>query len=252
MGRAVVPIGAPPAAGSPAAAHLRLLEADRELGAELDGVQAAAALEASHVEVVELAPGAWEPGAGSASISNGFGLLVLDGLLLRRVRLGDRFGVELLSNGDLLRPWEGEDAVASIVREPQWTVLHAARLAVLDIEFARRISAFPEIAAQLAGRALRRSRWFAVNMAIVQQPKVETRLHMLLWHIADRWGTVRRSGVTIPVTLPHTVLAALVAAQRPTVTTALTALERDGVLTRTNTGWTLHGPPPGELRNTIG
>ena len=196
--------------------------------------------------------GRGSPAPGAASISNGFGLLVLDGLLLRRVRLGDRFGVELLSNGDLLRPWEGEDAVASIVREPQWTVLHAARLAVLDIEFARRISAFPEIAAQLAGRALRRSRWFAVNMAIVQQPKVETRLQMLLWHIADRWGTVHRSGVTIPVTLPHTVLAALVAAQRPTVTTALTALKRDGVLTRTHTGWTLHGPPPGELRNTIG
>jgi hypothetical protein len=84
-------------------------------------------------------------------------------------------------------------------------------------------------------------------MAIVQQPKIETRLHMLLWHIADQWGTVRRDGVTIPVILPHTVLAALVAARRPTVTTALIALERHGHLTRTDAGWTLHGKPPGHL-----
>ncbi len=236
---------------SPAAVRLLLLEADRELGAELDAVRSAAALEASHVDVVELALGDWEPSTGSASIINGFGLLVLEGLLVRRVRLGDRFGVELLSNGDLLRPWEGDDAVASVAREPQWTVLRAARVAVLDLEFARRISGFPEIAGQLAGRALRRSRWFAVNLAIVQQPKVETRLHMLLWHIADRWGTVRRGEVAIPVMLPHAVLAALVAARRPTVTTALVALERDGILARTSTGWTLYGSPPGELRNTV-
>ena len=193
--------------------------------------------------------GKWQVDAWPASLTAGFGLLMLDGLLLRRVRLGDRFGVELLSVGDLLRPWDGEDANASVAHEPHWDVLQPARLAVLDIEFARRVSAFPEIAGQLAGRALRRSRWFAVNMAIVQQPKIETRLHMLLWHIADRWGTVRRGGVAIPVILPHTVLAALVAAKRPTVTTALAALERGGHLTRTNTVWTLHGPPPGELRN---
>jgi len=65
---------------SPAAVRLLLLEADRELGAELDAVRSAAALEASHVDVVELALGDWEPSTGSASIINGFGLLVLEGL----------------------------------------------------------------------------------------------------------------------------------------------------------------------------
>jgi hypothetical protein len=43
-------------------------------------VRSAAALEASHVDVVELALGDWEPSTGSASIINGFGLLVLEGL----------------------------------------------------------------------------------------------------------------------------------------------------------------------------
>jgi CRP/FNR family cyclic AMP-dependent transcriptional regulator len=85
-----------------------------------------------------------------------------------------------------------------------------------------------------------------VNMAIVQQPKVEARLHMLLWHLADRWGTVTPDGVFLPVRLTQTILAALVAAQRPTVSAGLAALERDHRLARTSRGWLLHGAPPGE------
>jgi CRP-like cAMP-binding protein len=85
-------------------------------------------------------------------------------------------------------------------------------------------------------------------MAIVQQPRVETRLHMLLWHLADRSGTVSADGVTLPLRLTQGVLAALVAARRPTVSAALRALERDGKLTRTPQGWLLRGSPPGGLR----
>jgi CRP-like cAMP-binding protein len=93
---------------------------------------------------------------------------------------------------------------------------------------------------------MRRSRNFAVILAIVQHPKVESRLHMLLWHLADRWGTVRPEGVLVPLRLTQTVLAELVAARRPTVSAALGVLERDGQLTRTPAGWILHGAPPGE------
>ena len=40
-----------------------------------------------------------------------------------------------------------------------------------------------------------RSRHLAVNMAIVQQARIDTRLHMLFWHLADRWGrTGTRAG----------------------------------------------------------
>ena len=171
----------------------------------------------------------------------------LDGLLLRRVRLDDRSGVELLAAGDLLRPWQREDVIASVPRQLEWEVLQTCRLAVLDVDFAQRVSAFPTIAAQLIARAINRSRHFAINMAIVQHPKVEDRLRMLLWHIADRWGTVGSDGVSVPVSLTQTVLAALVAAQRPTVSAALKSLERDRQVTRTDRGWLLHGSPPGEL-----
>jgi CRP-like cAMP-binding protein len=229
----------------------RVLEEDPGLGESLDATQLASATEVARAAVIQLSPGEWQPETWPTSVRNGFGLLVLDGLLLRRVRLGDRVGVELLSTGDLLRPWQREDAVSSVPRHLGWQVLEPCRLAVLDVEFAQRTSAFPQIPAQLIARAISRSRHFAVNMAIVQQPKVETRLHMLLWHLADRWGTVGPDGVFLPVRLTQTVLAALVAAQRPTVSGALAALERDLRLSRTSRGWLLHGAPPGELALVI-
>ena len=207
----------------------------------------AAASDAACAALTRLEPGAWGQPSWPAPIAAGFGLLVLDGLLLARVRLGDRQGVvEILSTGDLLRPWQREDDLASIPREHRYDVLERSRVAVLDIDFAQRVSGFPPIAAQIVARAIRRSRHFAINMAIVQQPHVEARRHMLLWHRADRWGTVRAGGALVPVRLTQTVLGERVAARRPTVSAAIGVLERDGQLTRMASGWLLHGAPPGE------
>ncbi|HEX3561205.1 MAG TPA: helix-turn-helix domain-containing protein [Solirubrobacterales bacterium] len=96
-------------------------------------------------------------------------------------------------------------------------------------------------------RALRRSRQLAITMAIVHQPKVQLRMHMLLWHLADRFGRVRPGGAALELPLTHAQLAELIAARRPTVSAALTALEREGVLGREGETWILTGPPPGEL-----
>jgi CRP-like cAMP-binding protein len=61
-------------------------------------------------------------------------------------------------------------------------------------------------------------------------------------------GTVGPDGVAVPLRLTQTVLAALVALKRPTVSAALGALERGGRVTRTGSGWLLRGSPPGELQ----
>ena len=97
------------------------------------------------------------------------------------------------------------------------------------------------------GRAVSRSRNIAVNMAIVHQARVDVRLHMLFWHLAARWGRVGSEGVTVPLRLTHAVLAELVAARRPTVTSALTLLSKRGLVRSTDGGWLLSGEPPGEV-----
>jgi CRP/FNR family transcriptional regulator, cyclic AMP receptor protein len=65
----------------------------------------------------------------------------------------------------------------------------------------------PEVVSALVTRALRRSRRIATNMAIVQQPRIDLRLHMLFWELADRWGTVHQDGVHVRLHLTHSMLS---------------------------------------------
>jgi CRP/FNR family transcriptional regulator, cyclic AMP receptor protein len=226
---------------------VRILEYDPELGELLDAARLQRATLDARAKVRQLSPGAWEEPDWPPEARNGLGLLVLDGLLVRRVCLDGRYGAELLAGGDLLRPWQREDESASVLRSSGWRVLERATVAVLDVGFALRIRSYPEITAQLMGRMLRRARQFAVIMAIVHQPRVEARVLMLLWHLADRCGRVGPDGVLVPMRLTHTILADLLAARRPTVSGALGSLERRGLVEQTPEGWLLHGSPPGEM-----
>ena len=227
---------------------VKVLDVDPELGEFLDGTRLAQAKGSVRALQLSLPDGAWDPPAWSHGVRAGLGLLLIEGLLIRRIQISGRYGAELLGPGDLLRPWQQEDAIASVSRSSGWRCLRGGSAAVLDLDFARRITPFPEIHGQLVARALRRSRHLAVTIAILNQPKVDRRLLMLLWQMADRWGVMRGGEVLLPTELPHAVLAELLAARRPTVTTALGTLQQSGRITRTPAGWVLHSPPPGELR----
>ncbi len=201
---------------------------------------------------VHLPTGRWRvapPLNGSAGGGVGIGLLVLDGLLVRRVGIEGRYGAELLGEGDLLRPSEGDDELPTLPMTTGWRVLESARLAVLDDAFMARLADYPELGGKLVGRAVSRARHIAVNMAIVHQARVDVRLHMLFWHLAARWGRVGSDGVTVSLRLTHAVLAELVAARRPTVTSALTLLSKRGLVRSTDNGWLLSGESPGELQS---
>jgi len=127
----------------------------------------------------------------------------------------------------------------------EWLILEPSRVAVLDERFVRQLARFPQVAGRLFARSVLRSRSLAVNMAIVHQARVDVRLHLLFWQLAGRWGRVRADGIVVPLRLTHTVLADLVAARRPTVTSALSDLSRRGLVRAVSEGWLLSGPPPG-------
>jgi hypothetical protein len=60
---------------------------------------------------------------------------------------------------------------------------------------------------------------------------------------------VTREGVRLDVRLPHDVLAAVIGARRPSVTTALRRLTDDGRLEPLGRSrWLLKGRPPAELQ----
>jgi hypothetical protein len=91
-----------------------------------------------------------------------------------------------------------------------------------------------------------------VALAIVQQPRVDRRLHWLLWHIADRWGRTGPAGVRIEVPLTHSLLGELVAARRPSVTTALSSLATEGKVGRDGGSWLLRAGPPADYADLGG
>ncbi len=222
--------------------------ADPSLAEGLEGPRLEHARRACTAADVIVDQGVWEPErTEGAAVRGGIGLLLLEGLVVRRVGRDGRYGVELLGPGDLLRPWQhgGEDA--SLPFETEFRVLERARIALLDLRFAARAAPYPEVLGALVGRAMERSRMLAVTMAIAHYPRIDRRLLLLLWHLADRWGRVTPEGIRIPLHLTHAVLADLVAARRPSVTTGLSTLERQGLLSRRRHMIVLHGEPPGEL-----
>jgi CRP-like cAMP-binding protein len=118
------------------------------------------------------------------------------------------------------------------------------RLALLDGEFARRARPWPQLCEDLLFRSVRRSRTLGAMLAISHLVRIEDRVQTALWHLADRWGREQPEGLLVPLHLTHRSLGALIGARRPSVTTALGALARQGAVTRAPEGWLLHGDPP--------
>lgn len=208
------------------------------------------ALAAAHrvlVPVTRAPVGPWRPPQRVVAGSGDLGFLVVDGLLLRSVMVADSRCTELLGRGDVLRPWSTDAGeLSSVPIEADWQVAdRPATFAVLGSDVTRRLGHWPSITCELFDRTVRRARWLSFQLAISHTPHVEKRLLMILWHLADRWGRVRRDGVLVDLQLSHRTLGEIVGARRPTVTTAIGRLREEGKL-KTVTGGRLLllGSPP--------
>jgi CRP/FNR family transcriptional regulator, cyclic AMP receptor protein len=229
----------------PSSPLCHVLREDPELADAIPRQRRARAIEECTAPELWIAPGSWG-GRGSLGFRGGIGVLVLTGLMIRRVGIEGRYGAELIGDGDLLRP--NEESVSPLLPlTTEWTIALPTRVAALDGSFEQRIAQYPELARCLVARAIQRSKNLAVNMAIVHQARVDVRLHMLLRHLAARWGRVRSDGTVLRLRLTHTVLADLVAARRPTVTTALSELSRRGLVFSDGETWVLPGEAPRAL-----
>jgi hypothetical protein len=224
-----------------------LLDADPSLGSGVADTTRAEALATCLARVRWLDPGVWRPAADELGGPGGLGLLVLEGFLVRHVDVVGRPATELLGPGDLLRPWE-PDRTAPFSSGARWQVLEPCRVAVLDQRVCAVIGRWPDLVAALVGRALARSREQAIGLAVGQIPSMRLRVLVVLWHIAGRWGEPEADGTAMPVRLTHELLGNLTSAQRPSVSHALTALRRRGLIDRTGDGrLSLRGEPPSAL-----
>jgi hypothetical protein len=220
---------------------IAVLDADPDLADALTPEVRSVARRHAVARVETIEPGLWDPEAAYGGAPPTVGLLMVDGLITRDIGFAGRTTTELLGAGDLLRPWDQDATFEPLPVQICWHVLQRSRVAVLDRHFAAVIGRWPGLVDAIVGRAVKRSRSLAFQLAISQVTRVDGRLLVLFWQLADRWGRVTPHGVLVPLDLTHETLGKLVGARRPSVTTALGQLGAHRLLERSHDGWLLHG-----------
>src|SRR5687768_7400518 len=89
----------------PAPRGIALLDADPDLASGLSSADLVAARRHVRTATVSVPRGTWD---GEDAQRPDLGFLVLRGLLIREVNVGDRVRGELIGPGDVLRPWDIE------------------------------------------------------------------------------------------------------------------------------------------------
>ena len=221
-----------------------LIDADPDLAAGVPAEDLALARRQIRPRVEVLEEGIWDP-ADRLDRRGGLGLLVLEGALVRDVAVRGRGSAEIVGPGDVLRPWDEAEALdASVEHSYRWQVLQRTRFADLDERVCVAMAAWPSIMSELMARAVRRVRTISLQYSVTQVQGVDVRLHLVLWHLADRWGRMTTDGVVLRLPLTHEMLGRLIGARRPSVTSALARLDREGLVRRADGGaWVLRGAP---------
>jgi CRP/FNR family cyclic AMP-dependent transcriptional regulator len=234
------PSGAPEAGRPPRHRRDRrplvfLLDADPGLGAGLGPGEITLARRALTARMETIAPG-HEAALGEPR--GRMALVLLAGLLLREVTLARRTVAELLGGGDVVRPWAVADA-STVGSDVRWTVVEPVRAAVVDARFVVTAARRPTVLETLLARAVSRAHAATMRRASMRLLRLDDRILVALWSMADRWGHVRPDGVMLRVPLTHELLARLVGAGRPAVTRALGRLRRRRLVRRDAGAWIL-------------
>ena len=226
--------------------RVQVLEREPELGLRVPAEQIAQARAELVAKVERLDRGIWEPPVNPGGGRLGF--LMLEGLVARNLILAGTTCTELVGEGDVLQPALAPRDDNLVPYHVQWQVLEPCSVAILDDAFARLLGRWPSVMSALLDRAVRRTLRMSIHQALLQLSPLETRLLILFWHLAERWGKVTPAGVNVRLQLSHEVLGHLVGAQRASVTTALRHIGESGRLARRPDGtWLLRGSPPDEL-----
>lgn len=218
-------------------AGVALLKVDGQLGHGLTGSERDLAERALVAPAMRLPAGPWDPAPLAHHGRSAFGLILVAGTVSQTLTIGGRATSHLFGPGDVLRPWADSTVACPGAARTSWTVLAPAVVALFDRRLIGLAARWPSVLVELAIRSTRQMNRLSLQVAIARIPRIDDRLLVVFWRIAQRWGRVTPEGVLIPLPLTHETIASLVAASRPPVSTALAQLSRDGLLRRTRDGW---------------
>ena len=224
-----------------------LLEVAPWMGEGLQSQERGAVARSLVIPRVAVDPGPWIWSGGPLEV----GLLIVAGRVAHGLHVEDAraHGIEILGEGDLLRPWTFRGPSASVPSTVDWTVMARMECALLDHEFVAACKHWPSLMIKVLDLAVERSRTFSYFLTARQVSRLEGRILLTLWHLADRWGHVSADGVVLDLPrLTHEMIARMIAARRPSVTTGIRHLRELGVLETDGGRWLLRGDPIAALR----
>jgi len=173
--------------------------------------------------------------------SGAFGAIVLDGILVQALQIGDDPALRLIGPGSFV-PMVDSPRSMPVVGARLFVPV-PTRLVLLGDEVLIAARRWPWLVSSLHARMLEHSERLATQLAICQLPRVEDRLMALMWLLAESWGLVTPTGTRLRMSLSHEVLGGLVGARRPTVTLALGKLAERGSLIRHEDEWLIVESP---------
>jgi CRP/FNR family cyclic AMP-dependent transcriptional regulator len=178
--------------------------------------------------------------AGLLEESGAFGAIVLEGMLVQALRIGEDPTLRLIGPGSFVPLPRG--LVPMPVVGMRLLVPVSTRLVLLGEQLLIAAQRWPSIVSMLHARMLEHSERLATQLAICQLPRVEDRLMAVMWLLADYWGHVTPAGVRLRLSLSHEVLGGLIGARRSTVTLAVSNLAERGSLIRQDDEWLIVEP----------
>jgi CRP/FNR family transcriptional regulator, cyclic AMP receptor protein len=201
--------------------EVHVLEIDPELGAAIPRDEFAEAVRASRAPVRAAPVGEFkfDPLPDLSSL----GALILEGMVVVRIEFGGAAHLEVLGEEDVVSPWHLEDA-PTLAEHVSVYVVKSGYVALLDRGFALRMARWPEVSAALVRRLVVRARRMILRASILSRPRVYDRVELMLWLLADQFGSVTREGLLVRLPFTHSQLGEIVGARRSTVTLAVRQL----------------------------
>lgn len=202
-------------------AEVLVLEVDSELAADVAPSERLRAVTASRAPVRALALGGWqfEPAPEATSL----GVLILAGVVVVRLEFAGSSHLEVLGKGDVLNPWR-LPSDTPLQEQVKLSVTQSGYVAVLDRRFVVQMTPWPEVFAALMRRQIMRTRRMILQACILSRSRVDERLELMLWRLAEQFGITTREGIHVRLPLTHRQLAEMIAARRSTVTLAVSRL----------------------------
>ncbi len=178
----------------------------------------------------ELGPGQLDSQSLLGGEQTPFGVLIVSGALCRNTALGRHSSCHLFGPGAIIRP--RDQSASSLPWEAGLACVTDCTVAVLDPDFRVYMARWPALAEHVQHQLALELEASLCQSAWTGLSRVDDRILALFWHLADVWGKVRPEGVLIALPLTHRLIGHLVAAERATISLALSRLAAKQLLVK--------------------